>query len=33
MNIVVCIHHDFEPITVVDLPMWLLEALEREGQC
>lgn len=22
---------DFEPITVVDLPMWLLEALERDG--
>jgi hypothetical protein len=23
--------HDFEPITVVDLPHWLLEAVEREG--
>jgi hypothetical protein len=23
--------HDFEPITVVDLPYWLLEAVEREG--
>ena len=22
---------DFEPITVVDLPHWLLEAVEREG--
>jgi hypothetical protein len=30
MNIVLYTH-DFEPITVVDLPMWLLEALEREG--
>jgi len=23
---------DFEPITVIDLPLWLLETLEREGQ-
>lgn len=30
MNIVLYTH-DFEPITVVDLPMWLLEALERDG--
>jgi hypothetical protein len=22
---------DFEPITVVDMPMWLLEAIERDG--
>ena len=22
---------DFEPITVVDLPLWLLEAIERDG--
>lgn len=22
---------DFEPITVIDLPMWLLETLERDG--
>ena len=30
MNIVLYTH-DFEPITVVDLPHWLLEALERDG--
>ena len=30
MNIVLYTS-DFEPITVVDLPMWLLETLEREG--
>jgi len=30
MNIVLYTY-DFEPITVIDLPMWLLEALEREG--
>jgi hypothetical protein len=30
MNIVLYTH-DFEPITVIDLPMWLLEALERDG--
>jgi hypothetical protein len=30
MNIVLYTH-DFEPITVVDLPMWLLETLERDG--
>lgn len=30
MNIVLYTH-DFEPITVIDLPMWLLDALEREG--
>ena len=30
MNIVLYTH-DFEPITVVNLPMWLLETLEREG--
>jgi hypothetical protein len=23
---------DFEPITVIDLPLWLLEQLERQGQ-
>lgn len=23
---------DFEPITVLDLPVWLLELLERQGQ-
>jgi hypothetical protein len=23
---------DFEPITVLDLPLWLLEQLERQGQ-
>jgi hypothetical protein len=30
MNIVLYTH-DFEPITVVDLPLWLLETLERDG--
>jgi len=30
MNIVLYTH-DFEPITVIDLPMWLLDALERDG--
>lgn len=30
MNIVLYTQ-DFEPITVVDLPHWLLEAVEREG--
>ena len=30
MNIVLYTQ-DFEPITVVDLPMWLLDAVEREG--
>lgn len=30
MNIVLYTH-DFEPITVINLPMWLLETLEREG--
>lgn len=30
MNIILYTH-DFEPITVVDLPHWLLEAVEREG--
>lgn len=30
MNIVLYTH-DFEPITVVDLPSWLLDTLEREG--
>lgn len=30
MNIVLYTH-DFEPITVIDLPMWLLETAEREG--
>lgn len=30
MNIV--LHtEDFEPITVIDLPMWLLDQVEREG--
>jgi hypothetical protein len=30
MNIILYTR-DFEPITVVDLPMWLLEAIERDG--
>lgn len=30
MNIILYTH-DFEPITVVDLPHWLLEAVERDG--
>lgn len=30
MNIVLYTR-DFEPITVVDLPMWLLDAIERDG--
>ena len=30
MNIVLYTR-DFEPITVVDLPMWLLETLEKRG--
>lgn len=30
MNIILYTQ-DFEPITVVDLPYWLLEALERDG--
>ena len=30
MNIILYTQ-DFEPITVVDLPHWLLEALERDG--
>ncbi len=30
MNIV--LHtEDFEPITIIDLPMWLLDQVEREG--
>jgi hypothetical protein len=30
MNVVLYTH-DFEPITVLDLPQWLLEQLERQG--
>lgn len=30
MNIILYTR-DFEPITVVDLPMWLLDAIERDG--
>jgi len=29
---VVLYSDDFEPITVIDLPLWLLEQLERQGQ-
>lgn len=30
MNVVLYTH-DFEPITVIDLPLWLLEQMERVG--
>ena len=25
--------HDFEPITVINMPMWLLDEIERQGGC
>lgn len=31
MNVVLYTR-DFEPITVLDLPMWLLEQMEKQGQ-
>lgn len=25
--------HDFEPITIIDVPVWLLDEIERQGTC